>query len=114
MNRTNINNHGHLVVEFEKYRPVTIEDREVIAQHVAERLFGIDNVPEGAPRSDYPDKMFWVLDDQNNWFLKFSDTGHEITVWHRHADVSEMITIGALAFELERMILVLLPSQLVH
>jgi len=113
MNKTHINDHGHLTVELTSGRPVTMADRSVVAKFVAQRMYGgAGKVPEGIPYSDYPEKHFWVMDQHNDWFLKFSDTGATITVWHRNPQERHMLIIGALDHALEKMLLVLLPSQL--
>lgn len=115
MNKTTINKSGSLTVTFKDLQPVTLEDREVIARHVAERMYGEGHVPAGLPSPMCPEYYGWVLDTHNDWTLSLhEDDPSKITVTHRNPQERHTLIIGGLAHALERMIVILLPSQLVH
>lgn len=116
MNTVTLNNSKSLTVEFDRLRPILPIDREFIAKHVCVKLHGEGKVPNGSPFSDYPEKEFWVLDGDNNWFLHFDDCGDDdegrsITIRHRQPDANHLRTLGALGFALTDMNLILLPSM---
>lgn len=112
-NTTHINRANRLVVKFrESIRPVSLDDRTCLARFVAERMYGETKVPPGVPYANDVEKLDWVMDQHNDWFMQIESDGAGFTVWHRAPQERHIMILGGLEYAMTRMTLALLPSQL--
>lgn len=77
-------------------------ERAQVARRIAHAMYG-DSLYEypNIPYSEYEEKMFWVLDNHNDWFLQFKEENpQQIVIRHRDPQPRHELILDALKISL--------------